>query len=71
MNRLDGLVEYYQAWTLPISLTQHVVHTIGYQTLLRIRFSLIDVIAQLHKRFESASPQFVSGDCPLIVRYLR
>ena len=33
--------------------------------------SLSDVTYPFHRRFESASPQSVSGDCPLTVRYSR
>jgi hypothetical protein len=37
MNRLDGLVEYYQAQTLTLQfLTQHGTHPIGHHHLLRI-----------------------------------
>jgi hypothetical protein len=51
MNRLDGLVEYYQARTLIHTvLTQRVVHTIGHRRLLRIRFRLV----MLQPRFISA-----------------
>jgi hypothetical protein len=40
MNRLDGLVEYYQARTLTVHfLTQRGTHTIGHRHLLRIRFA--------------------------------
>jgi hypothetical protein len=43
MNRLDGLVEDYQARTLTLRfLTQHVaLHTIGHRRLLRIQFRLL------------------------------
>jgi hypothetical protein len=62
MNRLDGLVEYYQARTLTVHfLTQHGTHTIGHRLSSQIR-------DRIHKRFDSASSGFVSGDCPLTVR---
>jgi hypothetical protein len=62
MNRLDGLVEYHQARTLTLQfLTQRVGHTIGHRLSSQIR-------DRIHKRFDSASSRFVSGDCPLTVR---
>jgi hypothetical protein len=68
MNRLDGLIEYYQVQTLTSqSLTQCVVHTIGHCQLLRICSHLPMLRYLLHKRFESTSSRFVSGDCPLTV----
>jgi hypothetical protein len=42
-------------------LTQRVGHTIGHRLSSQIR-------DRIHKRFDSASSRFVSGDCPLTVR---
>jgi hypothetical protein len=62
MNRLDGLVEYYQARTLMIQfLTQRGTHTIGHRLSSQIR-------DRIHKRFDSVSSGFVSRDCLLTVR---
>jgi hypothetical protein len=44
-------------------LTQRVGHTIGHRLSSQIR-------DRIHKRFDSASSRFVSGDCPLTVRLL-
>jgi hypothetical protein len=68
MNQLDRHVEDYPVQTLTITfLTQRVVHMIGHCRLLRTRSRLLMLQYSLHKRFESASSQFISRDCPLTV----
>ena len=74
VNWPDRLVEHYQARTLArflFILTQRMgVYTVGHHHLSQVQFSLCDTAARLHKRFESASSWFVSGDCPLTVQLL-
>ena len=75
VNRPDGLVEYYQVRTLahfPFILTQRMgVYTVGHHRLSQEdSLSLSDATYPFHRRFESAPPWFVSGDCPLTVRLL-